>query len=144
MTAKEFLNGYRDALHDERRIQAQIDELQERALSLRSPDCADHVQGGKLTGGKLLLVDDAVDLEMNEVRLALEHSQQSRKKIAKVIEAVPNGRYRELLTHRYISCKSWEWISLHMRYNRDYLAKELHRAALATVILPLVLPEEAK
>ena len=144
MTAKEFLNGYRDALHDERRIQAQIDELREQAMSLRSPDYENHVQGGKQTGGKLLLIDEAVDLELHELRLALERSQQSRRQIAQAIEDVPIGRYRELLAHRYISCKGWEWIALRMGYNRDYLAREVHQAALSAVTPPAPFPGEAE
>ena len=136
MTAKEFLNRYQDAMHDERRIQTQIDELKERAVSLRSPDYGSHVQDGKQAEGKLLLIDEAVDLEMDELRPALERLQQTRRQVAQTIKAVPNGRYRELLTHRYICCKGWEWIAQRMGYNRDYLARELHQAALSAVRVP--------
>lgn len=136
MTAKEFLSGYREALYDERRIQSQIDDLKERATSLRLQKYRDTVQGGKQTAGHLSLMDKAIDLEINELNFALEKSQQQRRQVAAVIEAVADGRYRELLTHRYINRKNWDWIANCMGYSRDYLARELHRAALAAVSLP--------
>jgi len=135
LTSKEFLNQYRDALHDERHIREQIEDLKDQAASTGSRIGGTPVQGGGGSPGRLGLMDNAVDMEMNELRQALAFSRETKRLVKSTIKAVEDSRYRELLMHRYVGLKGWGWIATRMKYSPDYVKGKLHGEALQAINL---------
>ena len=133
LTPKEFLNQYRDALHDERHIRMQIGDLKESAASVGSRVSGPPVQGGSGSSGRLTLMDDALDMEMNELQQALRFSREMKRLVRSTIKAVDDSRYRELLMHRYVGLKSWSYIANRMRYGTTYVRQDLHGRALQAI-----------
>jgi hypothetical protein len=131
MTAKEFLQRYGDAIHDERRILAEIEELRERATSIRGgwhgESYMQEIKKGKDKGKKVLSmavmpngrggndsmaeVDAYIDKEFSRLRKAKANSFVARREVVAAIDLVEDARYRELLSHRYIGFHTWEWIA---------------------------------
>jgi len=134
MTVKEFLKQYGDMQYEVRRIEAEIAELRERALSIRSSGkINDTVQGGGLNNS-MKAVDVYIDKELNRLRKAKANALVKRQEVQSVIEAVEDARYRELLSHRYISLRTWEWIAETMHASRRHITR-WHGQALQQVTL---------
>ena len=130
MTTQQYLS---QALQLDRRIRAkrvEIEHLRELARSVS-------VSPGEYTGGNG--PGDPVgrgaakiaDLEA-ELQADIERYTKLHREISAVIVRVPDSRYVELLTRRYIRGQTWELIADEMYYSRKRIW-ELHKLALDEV-----------
>ena len=130
MTAKEYLQQYRDAV---RRAKAAMDHLDElRAMAERiTPNYGSSGGGGKQTGDRLgAAVARIVDAEAR-VDAEIELLTATAREVRTTIEAVPEP-YRTLLYERYINGKTWEQIAVIMNYSWRQTVR-LHGIALNAV-----------
>jgi len=152
MTAKEYLQRYGDAIHDERRILSEIEELRERATSIRGgwhgESYMQEIKSGEAKGKKVYStaivprghngnnsmaeVDSYIDKEFDRLRKAKANSMMIRFEVVTTIDLVEDARYRELLSHRYIGLHTWEWIAETMGYERRHIIR-LHGEALQKI-----------
>jgi DNA-directed RNA polymerase specialized sigma24 family protein len=135
MTPKQFLRQYQNALHRERALVESIEELKERAMSVKSQLGGEGMPTSKGAWDKMQLVDRAIDKETSQLCAALLRSQEIREKVQTSINAVKDGRYRELLTLRYIRCRSWERIADDMHCDCRTVYK-WHDVALTMIKVP--------
>ena len=143
MTAKEFLNQYRESLCEARRIEAEIAELRDRAMSIQGSWHGENYtvtrrreDGAELryeamalmprahgSNRSMTMVDSYIDKERGRLERAYDRALAVRQQVVAAIEAVPDARYRELLSHRYVSLRTWEWIAETMGVS----TKQVHR-----------------
>lgn len=131
MTAKEYLQQYRDAV---RRAKAAMDHLDElRAMVERiTPNYGSFGGGGKQTGDRLgAAVARIVDAEAR-VDAEIELLTATAREVKTTIKAVPEP-YRTLLYERYINGKTWEQIAVTLNYSFVHVVHRLHPAALRAV-----------
>ena len=134
MTAKQYLS---QAIQLDRRIRAKranIKHLRELACSV-SPAAGEYA--GKSGAGDPVGRSAAriADLEA-ELRADVKRYTALHREIAAVIDRVPDARYVELLTRRYICGQTWEQIAEGMSYNSRWV-RRLHGKALYAVSLIL-------
>jgi hypothetical protein len=119
MGPKEFLQEYRSAVAEERRIASEMKELREWADSVQSS-----VKGFCFSPRELdekpfpALVEEIIEAELHLLRKAQGSAIAARMDVVFMIESVPNSRYRELLSYRYISMRTWDWIAETMNCDR--------------------------
>lgn len=115
MTAKEYLWRVRDA---ERELkQLELAYTQARADILHLKGIA--YDADKVTGGKIGDISDAIiSLEGYAQRLSAKWDEliNLRETAKKLIDTLKDGRYREVLTLRYLDGKSWEQVAVTMGY----------------------------
>lgn len=110
MTAKEYLQRYREANReiDAKLIQAHA--LRDMATQTTSSLDGDHVQGGDCDKvGRI--VSKIVDIE-HSVDESIDELQLIKAEVEGTIDAVDNPRLRNLLRYRYISGLTFEDISV--------------------------------
>lgn len=123
MTAKEYLQQYRDAMRRTHAISDHIAELRAVCEQLRTED------------GHRIALDKAVaELVDAEAKTAAEVAQLTKleTEIACTIDRVCEP-YRTLLYERYINGKTWEQIAVGMNYSYVHVVHRLHPEALSAV-----------
>ena len=115
MTAKEYLWRVRDAERELKQLEQAY--MQARADILHLKGIA--YDADKVTGGKIGDLSDAIAaLEGYAQRLSAKWDEliNLRETAKKLIDTLKDGRYREVLTLRYLDGQSWEQVAVTMGY----------------------------
>ena len=67
---------------------------------------------------------------MAEINAEIDGLYQMKQEAHAVIRQIPDVRYRDLLTKRYVESKAWERVADEMGYDTFYVKGALHGAAL--------------
>lgn len=132
MTAKEYLQQYRDAVRRATAAQDHLDEL--RAIAERITPRYGGESGGTVHSGdrlgetvaKIIAAEDRLDAEISML-IATE------REIEAAINNVDDSILRKLLYERYINGKNWESISVMLHYSYQHVTHFLHPKALVAV-----------
>ena len=128
MTAKEYLWRVRDAERDLKRLEQEYEQAKADILHLKAIQYdADKVTGGKI--GDLSDAIAAVEGYMERLNVQWDKLITLRKEAKVLIERIADGRYREVLTRRYLQGQSLEKIAVDLRYNYRWI-KRLHGRAI--------------
>jgi hypothetical protein len=128
MTAKEYLWRVRDAERDLKRLEQEYEQAKADILHLKAIQYdADKVTGGKI--GDLSDAIAAVEGYMERLNAQWDKLIALRKEAKMLIERIADGRYREVLTRRYLHGQSWEQVAVDMGYDYYHVHK-LHGRAL--------------
>lgn len=128
MTAKEYLWRVRDAERDLKRLEQEYEQAKADILHLK----AIQYDGDKVTGGKIGDLSDAIAAIVSYAEQLNEQWDKLialRKEAKALIERIADGRYREVLTRRYLQGQSWEQVAVCMGYDYYHVHK-LHGKAL--------------
>ena len=130
MTAKEYLQQYRDAV---RRAAASLDHLEElRAMAMRITPNYSGTGGGGQTGDRIgAAVARIVDAE-SRVSDELELLEATERAVIGTINSVEDKRLRGILYRRYICGRKWEVIAVDLNIEYRWLLR-LHGRALQEV-----------
>jgi DNA-directed RNA polymerase specialized sigma subunit len=127
MTAKEYLQQYRNA---DREINAKLDqirrlrELATKTTSVFNPDKVQTSSENKIEG----IVQKIVDME-REIDADIDQLNEVKKQVQGTIQDLPDHRQRDILYMRYLNGKRWEEIAVILNYDFRYVLK-LHGQAL--------------
>lgn len=128
MTAKEYLQKYRESILDTQNAIAHIRDLRAMCINLRG----EH--------GEQLALDKAVANLVDareETARELRRYCRLRAEIKKAISAVPDAKLRTLLSKRYVQGLKWEQIAVDMNHDYSYVVHNLHSKALHFVKVPI-------
>lgn len=123
MTAKEYLQQYRESMERAKEVTEHLDELKAEALALKNHE------------GQKVALDDAVQKYVdacNDAGAYLDMLDSLRTEIRETIEAVPIARHRNLLREIYINGKSIVRIAADRDQSYEHICR-LHGAALLAV-----------
>ena len=115
MTAKEYLWRVRDAERELKQLEQAYTQARADILHLKGIA----YDADKVTGGKIGDLSDAiVALEGYAQRLSAKWDEliNLRETAKKLIDTLKDGRYREVLTLRYLDGQSWEQVAVTMGY----------------------------
>ena len=131
MTAKEYLQQYREAARRVTAAQDHLDEL--RAMAERiTPNYGGSGGGTHQTGDKLgAAVARLVDAE-SRVSDELELLEATEREVIGTIDKITDGTLHTLLYERYINGKTWEQIAVALNYSYRQTTR-MHGAALIAV-----------
>jgi DNA-directed RNA polymerase specialized sigma subunit len=130
MTAKEYLQQYRNA---DREINSKLDqirrlrELATKTTSTLNPDKVQSSQENKTEK----IVAKIVDME-NEVNSEIDKLIELKHEICDSIRKVGNAKQRQVLVLRYINGKTWERIAVDLDISYQWVC-ELHGRALISI-----------
>lgn len=130
MTAKEYLNRYKEAERDVQRLKKEYKEELDKIDSIRSGlgDGSPHGTGisKKVEMQALRLVDKALDCQQ-----AILDAVQIRQEVFDTVQKL-TGTKKDVIYERYIQLKTWSLIAddLHYTTRQIYF---IHRAALEDV-----------
>ena len=128
MTAKEYLQGLRQARMRLRGMELALDRLRRDLYSLQATDYSkDKVHGGEVTGMSDK-VARMVDL-YGELSIEWDEFIRCWAEAHRLIRQVPDDKQQLVLTERYINGASWDEIAARTGYSFGGLMK-LHRKAL--------------
>ena len=128
MTVKEYLWRVRDAERDLKRLEQEYEQAKADILHLK----AIQYDGDKVTGGKIGDLSDAIAAIVSYAEQLNEQWDKLialRKEAKVLIDQIADGRYREILTRRYLRGESWEKVAVDMGYDYYHVCK-LHGKAL--------------
>lgn len=128
MTAKEYLWRVRDAERELKQLEQAYTQARADILHLKGIA----YDADKVTGGKIGDLSDAIAaLEGYAQRLSAKWDEliNLRETAKKLIDTLKDGRYREVLTLRYLDGQSWEQVAVTMGYDYYHVHK-LHGRAL--------------
>ena len=128
MIAKEYLWRVRDAERDLKRLEQEYEQAKADILHLK----AIQYDADKVTGGKVSDLSDAIaaiEGYMERLNAQWDKLIALRKEAKVLIERIADGRYREVLTRRYLQGQSLEKIAVDLRYNYRWI-KRLHGRAI--------------
>lgn len=128
MTAKEYLQQYRESVLDTQNAIAHIQEL--RAMSIDLKD--EHGQRIALDKAVIKLVD-----AQEQTAAELQRYCRLRAEIRRAIAFVPDAKLRMLLSKRYIQGLKWEQIAVDMNHDYSYVVHNLHSKALHYIKVPI-------
>ena len=129
MTAKEFLQQYRDA---DREIKAKLDQahrLRELAAKVTQTLTGDRVQTPENRLEKI--VAKIADLEA-EVDEEIDRLVELKREVKQVIQKVPDAPQRVVLERRYINGQRWEQIAVELNYTYPNMCY-IHGRALQAI-----------
>ena len=115
MTAKEYLWRVRDAERELKQLEQAYTQARADILHLKGIA----YDADKVTGGKIGDLSGAiVSLEGYAQRLNAKWDEliNLRETAKKLIDTLKDGRYREVLTLRYLDGQSWEQVAVTMGY----------------------------
>ena len=115
MTAKEYLWRVRDAERELKQLEQAYTQARADILHLKGIA----YDADKVTGGKIGDLSDAIAaLEGYAQRLNEKWDEliNLRETAKKLIDTLKDGRYREVLTLRYLGGQSWEQVAVTMGY----------------------------
>lgn len=128
MTAKEYLQGLRQARMRLRGMELALDRLRRDLYSLQVTDYSkDKVHGGEVAGMSDK-VARMVDL-YGELSIEWDEFIRCWAEAYRLIRQVPDDKQQHVLTERYINGASWDEIAARTGYSFGGLMK-LHRKAL--------------
>lgn len=128
MTAKEYLWRVRDAERELKLLEQEYEQAKADILHLKAIQYdADKVTGGKI--GDLSDAIAAVEGYMERLNAQWDKLIALRKEAKVLIDRIADGRYREVLTRRYLQGQSLEKIAVDLRYNYRWI-KRLHGRAI--------------
>lgn len=128
MDAQQYLFDIRDNVQRIQALQERRMEYCEMGLSTHGPPQVrrgTHPQGSNVESAVEKLVDSlAVEIDIEIGTLVRE------QKIAEgIIRRIPNAKWRDLLTYRYLNGWSWARVAQAMRYDKRWVHR-LHQNAL--------------
>ena len=115
MTAKEYLWRVRDAERELKQLEQAYTQARADILHLKGIA----YDADKVTGGKIGDLSDAIAaLEGYAQRLSAKWDEliNLRETAKRLIDTLKDGRYREVLTLRYLDGQSWEQVAVTMGY----------------------------
>ena len=115
MTAKEYLWRVRDAERELKQLEQAYTQARADILHLKGIA----YDTDKVTGGKVGDLSDAIAaLEGYAQRLNAKWDEliNLRETAKRLIDTLKDGRYREVLTLRYLDGQSWEQVAVTMGY----------------------------
>ena len=128
MTAKEFLEQYKEAVRMVDNLQDEYDEQQQQIDRIRSSLGGD---GLPRSGGIRKEVEErAVELaaKADEILLAETYALEVRQSVERVVRKIP-GIHGEVIRKRYIDLLRWHEVADALSYSVDH-CYTLHRKAL--------------
>lgn len=128
MTVKEYLWRIRDAERELKQAEQEYEQAKADILHLK----AIQYDGDKVTGGKIGDLSDAIaaiESYAERINVKWDKLLALREEAKARIEQIKDGRYREVLTRRYLQGQSLEEIAVDMRYNYRWI-KRLHGKAI--------------
>ena len=126
---KAYLWRVRDAERELKRLEEEYEQAKADILHLK----AIQYDANKVTGGKIGDLSDAITaIEGCMERLNEQWGKliALRDETKVLIERIVDGRYREVLSRRYLRGQSLEAIAVEMGYNYRWIQR-LHRRAVA-------------
>ena len=115
MTAKEYLRRIRDAESDLRSAEMDYQRARDDVMNLKAIEYdKDKVSNSHI--GDLSDAIAALEKYAERVNAKWDELIAMREEAKAQIEQIADGRYREVLTRRYIWGESWEYIAVGMRY----------------------------
>ena len=128
MTAKEYLWRVRDAERELKQLEQAYTQARADILHLKGIAYdADKVTRGKI--GDLSDAIAALDGYAQRLNAKWDALVALREEARALIERITDGRYREVLTLRYLDGQSWEQVAVTMGYDYYHVHK-LHGRAL--------------
>lgn len=127
--AKAYLWRVRDAERELKRLEEEYEQAKSDILHLK----AIQYDANKVTGGKIGDLSDAIaaiEGYMERLREQWGKLIALRDEAKVLIERIEDGRYREVLSRRYLRGQSLEAIAVEMGYNYRWIQR-LHRRAVA-------------
>lgn len=115
MTAKEYLNRIRFISSELRIKELELQQLEADLYAIQSVDTSkDRIDGGT----PISLADKVARIRDMQLKINNEWDQllTMRKQAREKIMQLEDGRYRAVLTERYLNNKRWEQIAVDMNY----------------------------
>lgn len=131
MTAKEFLQQYRDAEDNITAKLDQIHKLRELATKTTQVLTPDRVQSSGEQNKTEAIVSKIVDME-HEVDTEIDQFREIKQRVQNAIASVPDLSQRKVLTLRYINGFHWEKIAVKLNYHYRSILK-IHGRALQEI-----------
>lgn len=131
MTAKEYLRRIRDAECDLRSAEIEYQRARDDVMNLKAMEYdKDRVSNSRIGD----LSDAIASLEGYAERIAEQWDKliALREDAKARIEQIEDGRYRDVLTRRYLQGESWEYIAVGMGYSFRQVTR-LHGGALRAI-----------
>lgn len=125
---RAYLWRVRDAERELKLLEQEYEQAKADILHLK----AIQYDADKITGGKIGDLSDAIAvLEGYAERVSAKWDEliALRNEAGALIEQIADGRYREVLTRRYLWGESWEYIAVGLGYAYHHIHK-LHGQAL--------------
>lgn len=107
---KQWLLRYRDGKKDVRRLEEELEELDEMQKNVRSTRYSDMPRGGRK---KADLSDYIVEIEKTQEKICAARYQRIKvfQEVKEAIEQLPTATEREVMSYRYLRLMEWEKIS---------------------------------
>ena len=138
MTAKEYLQQYRNANREINAKLDQISRLRELATKTTQTLTADRVQSSPENKLEHICAKIA-DMEA-EVDAQIDQLQVIKERVEKVIGQVSDASQRAVLERRYINGERWEEIAVELNYTYRHVTR-LHGEALQKIKDVLLCPK---
>ena len=125
---RSYLWRVLDSERDLKRLEQEYEQAKADILHLK----AIQYDADKVTGGKVSDLSDAIaaiEGYMERLNAQWDKLIALRKEAKVLIERIADGRYRDVLTRRYLQGQSWEQMAVEMFYDYHYIHK-LHKNAL--------------
>ena len=129
---KEFLQQYRAAEAEERRLELEIERWQARAAKMTAGYESTPSGGGD--GRSLERAVGHIDALIRQLTDQRDKLARLRREIGTAIDSVPESKLRELLRLRYIENLSFERIAVRMNYSWRQVIR-IHGVALSKVVI---------
>jgi hypothetical protein len=117
----EFLESYQNARRFIRLYTEEINDIKTRAAQIM------RVLTGKQRARVAGIFRDMIAGNMCQIA----EEKKTMQAVADLIQTVPDAKYRELLTLRYIQGLKWEEIARRMYYADETTPQKRHKAAIA-------------
>ena len=131
MTAKEYLRRIRDAESDLRSAEMEYQRARDDVMNLKAIEYdKDKVSNSHI--GDLSDAIAALEKYAERVNAKWDELIAMREEAKERIGEVADGRYREVLTRRYLQGESWEYIAVGMGYSFRQITR-LHGGALRAI-----------
>lgn len=107
---KQWLLRYRDGKKDVRRLEEELEELDEMQKNVRGVRYSDMPRGGRK---KTDLSDYIVEIEKTQEKICAARYQRIKvfQEVKDPIEQLPTATEREVMSYRYLRLMEWEKIS---------------------------------
>lgn len=134
MTAKEYLQQYKDAVERARSALEHLEELQSMATRI-TPQYGGEGGGGQHQSGdaKLANAVDKIIEAKSRVSDELEMLIATEREVVMTIDSIADKTLSTLLYKRYVNCKTFELIAVEMNYSYVHIVHRLHPKALEAV-----------
>ena len=129
---KEFLQQYRTAESEERRLEMEIERWQARAAKMTAGYGS--TPAGSGDGRSLERTVAHIDALIRQLTGQRDKLARLRREIGTTIDSVPDPKLQELLRLRYIENLSFERIAVRMNYSWRQVIR-IHGVALSKVVI---------